>query len=115
MRRFQCFAQAGATSTLSLSVSLLPRQAYANTQPILFLPKSLFPCVVLQGISPLLIREIPHYELHNPYMPSSDYMCPMYNSDEHTTDSPLSLKSNLNWVFLRFDMHELIMSEYSIY
>ena len=39
----------------------------------------------------------------------------MYNSDDYTIDSTLSLNSNLNWVLLYAEMHDLIMSEYSIY
>jgi len=38
----------------------------------------------------------------------------MYNSEDYTTDSTLSLNSNLNLVFLLTDMHELFMSESSI-
>jgi len=53
--------------------------------------------------------------LHNPHRTSSDCMHHLYNLNDHTTDSTLSLNSNINWVFLRFDMPELIMSESSVY
>jgi len=44
-------------------------------------------------------------------MPSSDYMHHLYNLDDYETDSTLPLNSNVNWVTLRADIHELFMSE----
>ena len=35
----------------------------------------------------------------------------LYNLDDYTTNSTLSLKANLKWVTLTYDMHELVMSE----
>ena len=39
----------------------------------------------------------------------------LYNSNDYTIDSTFSLNSNLNWVTLRYDMHELFISESSVY
>ena len=38
----------------------------------------------------------------------------LYNLDDYTIDITLPLNSNLNYVFLRIDMHELFMSESSV-
>jgi len=44
----------------------------------------------------------------------SDCMHDLYNSVNHTIDSTLSLHSNLNWVFLKIDMHDFLMRESSV-
>ena len=64
-------------------------------------------------MGPLLIRET-QLELRNPHRPSSDCMHNLYNSDDYTTNSTLSLNSILNWVTLISDMNELIISESSL-
>ena len=37
-----------------------------------------------------------NYEFHNPHMHSYDFMHHQFNLDDFTTDSTLSLNSNLN-------------------
>ena len=60
-----------------------------------------------KGIIPYLIWKIPHHNYTIHHRPSIDCMHHLYNSQNYTTNSTLSLNSNLNWVFLRTDMHEL--------
>ena len=65
------------------------------------------------------LRELTHIQLGNSpcittqsiHRPSADCMHHLYNSENYTTDTTLSLNSNLNKVFLWTDMHELFMSD----
>lgn len=65
------------------------------------------------------IRMVKISELSNQGMiyfrSSYDCMDHLFNLDDFTIDSTLSLNSNLNWVFIWYNMHELIMSESSVY
>ena len=99
------------TSTIYLTTSQTSSRQHLAKFVAFQAPTSL--CCSL-GNQPIFNWEIPQHNCAIHHRPSTNCMHHLYNSKNYTIDSTLTLNSNINWVFLKIDMHELFMSGLSI-